>query len=751
MERRKPRMNAYMIDLVARWFGTHAAGLPEWVKNAREAYVREGVEDIEQRWIIINLLGSGSKGTCRGVECIDFVGVDADEIDAKYLEWAKPDAASEGVEDPSLIEGGQGNGGKAYGRQLFERFFFASIRDGKLSVVAFVDEEKHILDFIDGARGTTEESRAFAGGVRAYANKILEQAGRPAGSNITIVRGEGPKDLISTSRVAALLPRSPQARETLRTCDVRIFVAGKQQKILKLEAPPAHKDFPGERIIAVPEVLPDYNDDPVRTTKPGFGPGSLTLRVAALRMRPGSGQWPGWSAITIRGEGVRSIGEWPTGELDLPRPDMSNHVYGDLRVPLLTDPADMYELQARQRIKDGPLSNALKRFVEAEVAKLLGEMEKLTAENKVVEKKKALEKLHELFERWIDTKLAGFEGTATEGTGEGEGKKEREKGEKKVHAPLASLRIHREELTMCLGTSYRLRANGKDADGKPVPAGEVEWNSSDPAVVQIDSMTGEMIACGAGECVIGCDSMEVDGISAAPAAVRVIKAIEIEILNEEPLEVGPNRRTQVHTTVLAADGATEDDVVVTWTVDDENCAGITQDSVLLGRLPGTTVAVASAGDVKSAPIEIVVEAGKHGDADRPTSSKPRILISNVHPDPRTGELFTMPATNPPVHQRNRDDVDTNTWWINLQSPLAEALSRFGWDSLQWRTYHFQRMIDVWVRLKLFDLFAGRTDLGAEDLVNEYDDFVAGIYTDAAQEDIFNVLSGETIAIEDDDV
>ena len=63
-------------------------------------------------------------------------------------------------------EGGQGNGGKAYLRQLFDKGYFISICDGQLSVVGFADVTKWWL--------------------RKY--------GLPLDHNITIVRGGNPEE-----------------------------------------------------------------------------------------------------------------------------------------------------------------------------------------------------------------------------------------------------------------------------------------------------------------------------------------------------------------------------------------------------------------------------------------------------------------------------------------------------------------------------------------------------------------------------
>ncbi len=740
------RIHPNAINLIAGHFGTHEAGLPEWVKNAREAYIRAGVSHRHERVIIINLLGSGRKGGSTGIECIDFVGISAEDIEANFLEWANPDAATQNAADASAFEGGQGNGGKAYGRQLFGEFRFMSVKDRQLSVVGFTDAEKFNLDFLNGSKGIwAEDRKAISGGVRAHANKILAEAGRPAGSNITIVRGTDPlrSEQLSVGKVEAMLQRSPQAREALRSCEVHIYVKGRPTRIVELQRPPAHPDFPESIKVPIPEVL-EWEESRVPTVRPGFPAGELTINVAASRLR--AGQWHGQSTFIVRARGVKSIGEIPTEELDLPNPQLRDHVYGEVLLPLLTDPKDSYEIQSRQRLKIGPLSSALKQFVSGKVAEILAEFDQKVTDKTKVKKKRKLESLHEQFAKWIETKLAGFDGLADEGEGEGTGKRSKERKEPKEHKDVASLRINRRELLVCMGTTYRLRAVGEDADGKPVPAGHVEWSSSDPKVCAVDANTGDLKPVSAGSCSVSCASPST-GLVALPVKIEVERAASIRLLNDEPVKVSPNRRTRVQAEVVLVGGRVVKDPVLNWEAQDSNIAQVTQDGVVVGQAPGETIVRASATDVESDPLQIEVRKGTHGEPDRQSSARPRILLSGVHKDPTTDMDVILEVSDPPVFQRpGLHDSRTNTWWINLQSPLAKAMYTHGPESIQWRNYHFQRFIDVYVRLEIYREYQDRQDLAADTIVYQYDDLMARIYRDAADE-ILGLVSDDKYEIE----
>jgi hypothetical protein len=115
---KKPKINPAAIDLLTRVYNSHKKGLPEWMKNAREAYLRKNVEK-KGRLLIINYRDSKNPKNA-WLECIDFAGISGGDIETKYLEWAKPDAALAGLTSDQ-VEGGQGNGGKAYLSSEFYR------------------------------------------------------------------------------------------------------------------------------------------------------------------------------------------------------------------------------------------------------------------------------------------------------------------------------------------------------------------------------------------------------------------------------------------------------------------------------------------------------------------------------------------------------------------------------------------------------------------------------------------------------
>ena len=74
-----PRINPAAIDLIARYFNSHKKGLPELLKNAREAYL--GANE-NNRHIVINYMRDTEP---KYLECVDFVGISGSEIEKRWV------------------------------------------------------------------------------------------------------------------------------------------------------------------------------------------------------------------------------------------------------------------------------------------------------------------------------------------------------------------------------------------------------------------------------------------------------------------------------------------------------------------------------------------------------------------------------------------------------------------------------------------------------------------------------------------
>jgi hypothetical protein len=732
------RINPNAIDLLARVFNSHKKGLPEWLKNARGAYLSNNVDEPSRR-IAINYQKDSAP---QYLECIDFVGISGADIETKYLEWANPDAAT-GMKS-GQGEGGQGNGGKAYLRQMFAEGYFISICDGKLSVVSFTDEKKYHLDFIPNevsGKDTIGDSPVLPG-IRSYAEAWLKAFNLPSTHNITIVRGITPTKPIDMDRLLEELQQSPQARQTLRACAVQFFVNGRQPTNLQIHEPSLHPDFPAAIFSKVPIRLPHNGVDVTTAKPPDYGEGELELRVSA---RPLHGQaLSNWNRIDFHGAGVSVIGHKEVHELPLQYPQYASHIFGRCSVPLLVNPKDNYEMQGRGSLNEGPLSAALYRFVGAEADKILGKLTKSLENSAAGKKRKNLERLNAKLAAWIESKLANIGGFSETGSGDGGGKPERKKREQRQHDPAVLVRIHRDKLDICLGVnSYELRAVAYDAANKPVPTGKVNWKSNDPSIVAIDPQTGRVDPrrVGVSTIVVRTDS----GLTSLPVLVQVFEATEIKLKTSSPAKLGSNRRLPISVVVVDAAGHTVKNPALEWRTSSRFVVSVGQDGVAVGGEIGEAQVTAAAGEIESSGLEIEVEKGAAGKPKGGGRGRPQILLSGDQDTcPFDHSRVVLNETDPPVYQRQyKPDYDNNVFWINLQHPLAAELLKAGEASVRWRTYHFERIVDVFVTIEVRRKFGDSQELDADQLLDEINVVKTEIYAQARTE-LFDLLYDEKI-------
>lgn len=726
-----PKINPATIDLITRYFNTHKKGLPEWMKNGREAYLRVGIEDREKRIILINYKDARNERDC-ALECIDFAGVSGDNIETKYIEWGKPDASDLGT-SKGEGEGGQGNGGKAYLKEMFEKGYFISIFDGKLSVVSFVDDKKYVLDFVP----SKEEGKDVVGecpavpNIRKYAADWLKAFGLPANHNITIVRGIGPKVAIDPDFLLQAIQQFPQARHAIESCRVKFYVNGAIRRELEVKRPALHSSFPTPIKIPIPASL-NSRGGKVETTKATFGPGELELCVAA---QPLTGQaLASWNRVDFYGKSeVGNIGYRKCEELDLSRPEFGRYLYGRCRLPLLVDPKNKYEMQGRGNLNEGPLSEALYEFIAEEANKILEQLESHFAGAQKHKKQKNLEKLHDRLVHWIESKLTSM--NSLQGAGSGAGKQPRKPPVAKIHEPAVRLGIHRPSAVICKGVSYELRAAAYDAKSLPVPAGKVVWRSQAPSIVSVHPENGTMTGVAPGIATVTVSDAAGKLVS-QPCIVQVHEAREIVISGKTPVKVGSNRRIKLETTIKTSDGKFVKDPIVAWRTSDSSVASVGLDGWVHGGEMGEADVTASAGEIESSPMEVVVEKGLAGKAKGGGKGSPMIQLSGIDGCPFDGTPVYLAPTDPVVHQRpGKGDYEANVFWINLQHPLAQAIFAKGVNSLVWRTYHFQRIIDIYVKLMCRSTFAEDENLSVDTVLDEIADVTSKVYADAKDEQL----------------
>jgi hypothetical protein len=314
--------------------------------------------------------------------------------------------------------------------------------------------------------------------------------------------------------------------------------------------------------------------------------------------------------------------------------------------------------------------------------------------------------------------------------------------EEKEHATPATLKIHRETLNICKSVSYPLRAVAYDAAHNPTLPGKLVWKSQNPGIVSVHPEKGNLEAKSVGMTTVTV-SNDI-GLTSSPVFVQVHEAEGIEIKTSNPAKVGSNRRLQLVIAVRTLGGKTFKDVVVSWKSSDPNVVTIGPDGILVGGEVGEAEIIAHVGPLESQALDVIVEKGAAGKPKGGGKGKPHILLSGQHPCPFDKTPVLLAPTDPTVYQRPyKADYDNNVFWINLQHPLAEALLRQGEESVQWRSYHFQRIVDVYTILESRTKFADSENLDVDQVLDELHLTATELYA-SAKDEIFDVLYDEDI-------
>jgi hypothetical protein len=126
---------------------------------------------------------------------------------------------------------------------------------------------------------------------------------------------------------------------------------------------------------------------------------------------------------------------------------------------------------------------------------------------------------------------------------------------------------------------------------------------------------------------------------------------------------------------------------------------------------------------------------KGGSESRKSQAKPSVLISSHDEDPlkSDGASLVLSDRHPSIYQRG-DDVIFGLYWINTSKPLANLiLDKKGPDSPEWRSYIFNRYIDIIVKETIYSLDKKQLDLNVDIINNKIDDIISQVHDKAASD------------------
>ncbi len=287
LEKLQMRVHRQYILNEAEHFRDHKKGIPEWIKNSDDSYVRHEDEegnDYSKLPIILNFGKSE-------IICLDFGGADGDRVVEHVPHYGSPDAAKQGGKLKREVSGGHGNGGKYYGLSQFEECQVIDYYKGKLTMLTLKksgDEINYKNEKVDPkwlVKFLLLDSWTYF-----YQQKRLLDAISNGKLNVFCWRGLKPKEKVYDKReinkVLQAVSKNSQARAALNTRIIDVLSNGKlfyhELRPVKIELDPTIS--PREFIF--PNQLGKYTFNKVKTSvlKVSFSKEPLTGESASLNI-----------------------------------------------------------------------------------------------------------------------------------------------------------------------------------------------------------------------------------------------------------------------------------------------------------------------------------------------------------------------------------------------------------------------------------------------------------------------------------
>lgn len=424
-----------LTQLLSRFQGAKD-GLPELIKNAKDQYSRLGISDPTMRVIVVVVNTDD-----RVVAVVDFAGAEASQFD-RWEKWSDPTANAR--EKAADIEGGHGNGGKAFmvlGSTSSSSF--ESCHNSRRTRMGYdntneqtrfkpgiaVESGKPVEDQkVDSPRRQFDKALADLGLVF---DELPEQACAAfnARQSYTIAQVNGVKDWVrardETIRRDALelrrrIETHPQAALTLESCSVWLVVDCKivGDSPAKAGYPEPFPGFTEPITIPIPaEVTDPQTGEPVSTGRGDEKSRLLTLRTSSKSLR--TEDMRPLHLIRVRNE-RNVVFLWSVA--DLSPGASSGFVFGEIRVPALE--GEHVAGADRRLPNDTPLVRGLEAWTAEQVKALADKIQQATAkEHRTEDREKvnqSLKELRDLMRNFLSERDRGQEGAGKGEKGDGD-------------------------------------------------------------------------------------------------------------------------------------------------------------------------------------------------------------------------------------------------------------------------------------------------------------------------------------------
>lgn len=726
------------LRLICQGFRSHDNGLPEWCKNSSDAYIREGYA--QERRSIVLIFQNRRGPTPATISCLDFVGMTSQDIERRFRHWADPNAVR-GEKWSADLQGGHGNGGKCYMTQMFEDFAYLRTmrnnrgnvygvqsgsfrfgyipdaqvaRDSKVGTVAS-EVESALKDIGVGLKGLPEAARVCLEGATGY----------------TLIVGVGPKDIgdkIPAQELIESITNHPQMIRTLQLCNVFAVIDGRkfnQGKHLTLPEIPPMDGASEPKVVVIPQTLSDprYNNE-VSTTNDGKAQqGILVLKTSDKSMR--------WKrqyrhSITYKSSsGYIGAKEVPTFGVTS---SYADRIYGECTCECL----DEYKTNERRLLADSPVTRAIEKWIAEQIDGYAREFELRDKRKIDQQEKNAVARMNEALDLWknkfLKTVIDNLWGPgSTSGIDRS--------SNSLPHGKVARLEVSLSHARSGVGVPIKPSIKFFDKNGKRIRPVPYKWFSEDTNVAMVDEALLTIGTYSFGTTQIYAETL--DGkIRSNSAQLEVVHIFEIAIMPEQ-ITVHAGGKGYLTAICKLNSGEVTSDIYLVWTEGDSKIARVSPSGMVFGFESGETIV--SAGDnhclaKTSAKITVVPPQGT-GEGNKSGRGFPLIRISEIDPDPDTGEEVRLGSQYPPVYQRVQD-VERNIWWINSAAPFARMYldvgRNYGSESREWRIYVLERYLEVMVKIVLNYDMAQSEDISFENWIQRWDETAANMQQFASE-------------------
>ncbi|WKZ29621.1 MAG: hypothetical protein QY323_02725 [Patescibacteria group bacterium] len=619
----------------------HPKGIAEWIKNSIDAYKRSDFSDDDTS--VILLFEDDLDGE-EAVGCLDFVGMDDTDIESAFKKWFSALAATRGKDVKTF--GGHGNGGKFYMRQMFEHAHFVTYKDGKISVFGFNEDRRYGYDEGYQGRKLSLDAALKLGNIQKQnipktARQLLEKGK----TGFTIVWGYSPKREDSAKRKKSQAPE--QIIEKLRHHP-------QLMRVLNRITLSVFKN--GESLYGklVPEKLQPYS---------GFETPKIVTVPDKLPLANTDGE----------GEVVIGSAKYSAGRLVLHTSEIAldGSKYGELnRLDVIGEVGGIASYPfGRLEIKNFPQANHI--WGELENCEILESAEHDSVQNDRVELVNN-ERTRALLS-WIAQEVDKLAKEIAE-----KDRKDNAENDRKISSEFNKFlndwkdKVMRKLIEETIGGS-----EGGDKSGNK---GTKKKTLEEP-----ESALEFLVS-------------EID------IPLKVKYPLILKTRSPEEIPVG----AVIALKSSGADVTMDSDTIVVSSDDLKIAASGAQVGVLKAFVTGEKLDATSeiTAEVGGHEARIVVRVVKDDSSGKSKGPKPQqVLLSNHDVDPLG--IVNGPVELTPRHTvvfQRREDLAHGIYWINTANPMARyILDKYGAKSLQFRTFLFNRYLEIFQKDLIFEL------------------------------------------------